>query len=179
MEKCYECSYNANLIYCKDCEYGLCLNCNKEKHFEGKSETHTHEFYLICDECEKLPREIYCENCEQSICQDCDKKIHKKGTRALHKRKPISLKHEKYKIILNLILYSDTRPSPENDSENGGEDDSSPQPENFMQLTKLLGHFKRNLANQLKHTIIYCKDKSSLEQTLKIPPEMRVIEYDQ
>lgn len=189
MEKCYECSYNTNAIYCKDCEYGLCQDCNKQKHFElvkkdqaKDSDNFTHDFYLICDECEKLPRDKYCELCEQYLCVDCDKKIHKKGTRTLHKRNTIEQKNEKYKIILNFIVFS-TKESVVNQNNYEETNENSPNDliqTNINKLQRFLQYFENtnNYNKQLGYSIVlYDKSNKSISDILEQYPMIGKMQF--
>lgn len=90
-------------MFCRDCDNSLCLNCNRDIHFE-KKDRNDHTFQMICQECEEHFREMYCPDCEEYLCLKCDSKIHNKGKRVLHQRFPIEQK-EKYKILFNVVYY--------------------------------------------------------------------------
>ena len=85
MSKCFECDYDAVIVYCETCKYYLCRACNVSRHITANPRpSSAHLFYLICEECEEKKRTCLCNMCDESFCDTCFEQLHKKGNRKLH-----------------------------------------------------------------------------------------------
>ena len=104
MQNCFHCDFDKGTVFCKDCDYLLCLNCNKSNHFIGDQKNkYLHSFFEICEECDEQEREIYCKGCEEYFCKPCFNNMHRRGNRKYHIKEELNTT-KRYSLFCNILI---------------------------------------------------------------------------